>query len=252
MARAKKASASRSPSIDAAFWEDLGVDESASTREKLLMLTFSEISRRGILDVNARWVCDLLEVDPSAINYHFGAFDGLVAEVFVTAHTLWTASVDRGLSQSADSPEQRLRNVLDAQVERAKKYGSVIGLAHLPHVSEQVEIALMERHPKALSNAIEYVVSVGAILIHDLRSGAMTPIHFGPDNPPTEWAMEAIPQEFAAAARMQWAIVGPTMWMTGAGGGFSEISQAPEPFQAHRIWPGFVDRIVTAAKNDWL
>lgn len=249
MARAKKQSTSPAPTLNAAYWSQLGLADDAPTRDKLLWLALAEISRRGILDVNARWLCDLLEIDPSAINYHFGSYDGLIAEVFVQAHLIWEESIQVGLARAFSSPEQRLRNVLDAQVERAVRYGPVIGLAHLPHVSEQVAEALMARHPGALARSVSYAVGVATVLVDDLRTGANTPIGFTPETTPIGdlggYAVETV----QAAIYIQWAVVGPTMWMTGSGGGVGELEQLPEPLRAARIWPGFVDALIRTARG---
>ncbi|MEG0161317.1 MAG: hypothetical protein RR714_03315, partial [Aurantimicrobium sp.] len=120
----------------------------------------SEISRRGILDVNARSLCDLLGVDYSLVTYHFGSFDGLLAEVFVKAHDIWIDCIRQALSQEYSDPEERFRAVIKAQVQRAVTYGSVIGLAHLPHVSENVERILAEKFPERLADAVAYGVAV--------------------------------------------------------------------------------------------
>lgn len=244
MARAKKRSTSTAPTLNKLYWAQFGLDEDAPTRDKLLWLALAEISRRGILDVNARGLCELLEIDPSAINYHFGSFDGLIAEVFVQAHIIWEESIQYGLDQPFETPEQRVRNVLNSQVERASHFGSVIGLAHLPHVSEQVAEALAERYPGALARSVSYAVAVTTVLVDDLHTGASTDIDFTPGTMPVGDLDGYQPEIVRAAVHIQWAVVGPTMWMTGSGGGANELEQLPEPFRAASIWPGFVDRLI--------
>lgn len=249
MARAKKQSTSPAPILDADYWAQFGLGADAATRDKLLWLALAEISRRGILDVNARWLCDLLEIDPSAINYHFGSFDGLIAEVFVQAHLIWEESIQAGLARPFTSPEQRLRNVLNAQVERAVRFGPVIGLSHLPHVSEQVAEELNARHPGALARSVSYAVGVATVLVDDLRTGANTPIGFTPQTTPIGGLVGYAVETVQAAIHIQWSVVGPTMWMTGSGGGVGELEQLPEPFRAAPIWPGFVDALVRSARG---
>lgn len=250
MVRSKKVSTSETPTLDAEYWATFGLEENPSTRDKLLTLAFAEISRRGILDVNARWLCDLLELDPSAINYHFGSFDGLIAEVFVLAHRFWQESIAAGTAQPFSSPEDRLRNLLNAQIERAKRYGAVVGLAHLPHVSERVSAELASRHEGALAGVVTYAVTVTAVLIHDMRAEQISDIDLTPQNVPTQWILESMPEAVKSAAHVQWSVVGPTMWMTGAGGGVDEIAQMPKEFSAEVMWPGFIDQLVASVKNE--
>jgi hypothetical protein len=247
--RAKKESTSLSPVLNQEYWTQFGLVESSATREKLLYLAFSEISRRGILDVNARWLCDLLELDPSAVNYHFGSFDALVAEVFVLAHRLWEESIFTGVSQPASSPEERLRNLLNAQLERAVKFGSVIGLAHLPHVSERVTAELDTRHPGELARVITYAVAVTAVLIEDVNVGSISEINLSAEAIPTRFILESKPDPVRKAERVQWSIVGPTMWMTGAGAGANEIAQVPEEYRAEVILPDFVEFLISTVNT---
>lgn len=250
MARAKKASLTPTPVLDDGFWSRYGLSEDSSTRDKLLWLAFAEISRRGILDVNARWLTDSLGTDPSAINYHFGSFDGLIAEVFVAAHDLWVTTIRDALELPISDPVDRLRAVLDAQVHRSAIYGPVIGLAHLPHVSEQVEEILGRQYPGRLANVVRYAVGVIAVLLMDVHLGQVSAIDFTDRNLPVQETLDAIPHAVKAAASVQWAMVGPTMWMTGKPGGSDALNGIPPEFSAAVIWPEFRDRIIRAALAD--
>lgn len=249
MARSKKPSTSVAPTLDDEFWSQFGLDEHAGTHNRLLYLALAEISRRGVLDVNARWLTDSLQADPSAVNYHFGSFDGLIAEVFVLAHDLWVQAIRQGLDEPADTPEQRFRNVLNAQVARSRQYGAVIGVGHLPHVSEQVTDILNKEHPQRIASVVAFSVFVTAQLIRDLRRGTMTPITFGPDSLPMEQLSSPPSSELQAAVNVQWALVGPTLWMTGAGGGAREIEDTVESMRAEALWPGFVDWIIASVRE---
>ncbi|HLP23198.1 MAG TPA: hypothetical protein VK139_04045 [Microbacteriaceae bacterium] len=246
MARSKKPSTSEAPVLDAAFWSEFGLDEHAGTRDKLRFLAFAEISRRGILDVNARWLTDSLHADPSAINYHFGSFDGLIAEVFVTAHELWAEAIRKALAVPAETPEERLRNVLNAQIARSQRYGAVVGVAHLPHVSEQVTKILETEHPGKIAETVAYAVGVTAHLIRDLRRNVQSPITFAPEDTPVDWTVEHMPLEVHLASFVQWSVVGPVLWMTGQGGGVREIENLREDLTSRQLWGGYIDWLVAS------
>lgn len=248
MSRTKKNSATASAPLDAQFWALYGLDENSDNRGKLVALAMSEISRRGILDVNARSLCDLLGVDYSLVTYHFGSFDGLLAEVFVKAHDIWIDCIRQALSQEYSDPEERFRAVIKAQVQRAVTYGSVIGLAHLPHVSENVERILAEKFPERLADAVAYGVAVSAVLIRDFRTGNMSPFTLEISDLPVALLEGELKDIMPTAARLQWALVGPTLWMTGAAGGQGDITSKEKMVQISTLFDAYIDKLVISAK----
>jgi AcrR family transcriptional regulator len=250
MSRTKKNSATASVPLDAEFWALHGLAESSDNRDKLVALAMSEISRRGILDVNARSLCDLLGVDYSLVTYHFGSFDGLLAEVFIKAHDLWVGCIQQALSVEYSNPEERFRGVIKAQIQRAETYGSVIGLAHLPHVSENVERILAEKFPEHLALTVAYSISVSAILIRDLRTGSMSSVDVRLTDLPDALLEGELKEIFPAAARLQWALVGPTLWLTGAAGGHSDIDERDEQIHIAALVDAYLDRLIISSRNE--
>lgn len=248
MSRTKKDSSSESAPLDEKFWAIYGLTENSDTKDKLIAVAMSEISRRGILDVNARSVCDLLDVDYSLVTYHFGSFDGLLAEVFVKAHDIWIGCIRKALSQEYNGPEERFRTVIKAQIERAETYGSVVGLAHLPHVSENVARILSEKYPERLANTVAFAVAVSAVLIMDLRTGQMSP--FGLEISDLQVALleGELKDIMPTAARLQWALVGPTLWMTGAAGGQEDITSKEKMVQISTLVDAYIDKLIISAK----
>lgn len=250
MSRTKKSSASASVPLDAGFWARYGLTENSENRDKFVALAMSEISRRGILDVNARSLCDLLDVDYSLVTYHFGSFDGLLAEVFVKAHDIWIDCIQNALALEYLNPEERFRGVIKAQISRAETYGSVIGLAHLPHVSENVERILAEKFPEHLALTVAYSIAVSAILIRDLRAGLMSSVDVNLTDLPDALLVGELKDVMPAAARLQWALVGPTLWLTGAAGGHDDIDERDEQIQIADLVDAYIDKLIMSAKQD--
>ena len=249
MSRAKKSSPSEPAPLDETFWALYGLTNQSETRDKLVALAMSEISRRGILDVNARSLCDLLGVDYSLITYHFGTFDGLLAEVFVHVHDLWIASIQEALGHTYSSPEERMRAVLEAQINRAIKYGMVVGIAHLPQVSENVTRILDEKFPSRLAAAVGFSVAVMSMLVSDLKTGTMTDFQMDIVREPEDVLHSPFAAEVPVAMRIQWAMVGPTLWMTGAAGGNKEIAEVDDHLQVEQQVRVFIDRLIMSAKE---
>lgn len=250
MSRTKKNSATASAPLDAVFWALYGLDENSDNRDKLVALAMSEISRRGILDVNARSLCDLLGVDYSLVTYHFGSFDGLLAEVFVKAHDLWVGCLQIALSLEYSNPEERFRGVMKAQIQRAETYGAVIGLAHLPHVSENVERILAEKFPEHLALTVAYSIAVSAILIRDLRTGSMSSVDVKLTDLPDALLVGELKDVMPAAARLQWALVGPTLWLTGAAGGHDDIDERDEQIHIAALVDAYIDRLIISSRDE--
>lgn len=248
MGRTKKNSATSSVPLDEDFWALYGLTSNSDNRDKLVALAMSEISRRGILDVNARSLCDLLGVDYSLVTYHFGSFDGLLAEVFVKAHDIWIGCIQNALNKEYSNPEERFRAVIKAQVQRAETYGSVVGLAHLPHVSENVEQILAEKFPERLANTVAFAVAVSAVLIMDLRTGKMSPFSLEISDLPVALLEGELKDIMPTAARLQWALVGPTLWMTGAAGGQGDITSKEKMVQISTLLDAYIDKLVISAK----
>ena len=249
MSRAKKGSSSEPLPLDETFWANYGLTDQSDTRDKIVALAMSEISRRGILDVNARSLCDLLGVDYSLITYHFGSFDGLLAEVFVHVHDIWVASIKDALNESYSSPEERMRAVLQAQINRAIKYGMVVGVALLPQVSENVTRILNEKFPSRLAAAVGFSVAVMSMLVNDLRAGTMTDLPLDIVREPEDVLQSPFAGENPVAIRIQWAMIGPTLWMTGAGGGNKEIAEVDDQLQVNEQVRLFIDRLIMSAKE---
>jgi AcrR family transcriptional regulator len=193
-------------------------------------------------------LCDLLGVDYSLVTYHFGSFDGLLAEVFVKTHDIWIGCIRKALSQEYNNPEERFRAVIKAQIQRAVTYGSVIGLAHLPHVSENVERILAEKFPERLAYAVAFGVAVSAVLIKDLRTGNMSPFTLEISDLQNALLEGELKDLLPAASRLQWALVGPTLWMTGEGGGQADIFSKEKMIEISMLLDAFIDKLIISAK----
>lgn len=250
MSRTKKNSATASAPLNAEFWALYGLYENSDNRDKFVALAMSEISRRGILDVNARSLCNLLGVDYSLVTYHFGSFDGLLAEVFIKAHNIWIDCIQKALAGDYSNPEERFRAVIKAQIQRAETYGSVIGLAHLPHVSENVEKILEEKFPERLALTVAYSIAISAILIKDLRAGTMSPCDIELTDLPDALLVGELKEVMPAATRLQWALVGPTLWMTGSGGGHTDIAKRDDQIQISALVDAYIDKLIISAKQE--
>ena len=105
MASRKGDSSANAPVLDEKYWLRFGEDPDPDLRQKLIYTCIGEMSRRGILDVSARSLSELLGVSHPAINYHFGSFDGLIAEAYAHAYRDFTDTIIRSAGEPAKSLE---------------------------------------------------------------------------------------------------------------------------------------------------
>jgi AcrR family transcriptional regulator len=219
MAGKKRLSAGQPPKLDASFWAKYTSDVEPSPRDKLLFVTMSEISRRGILDVNAGAICELLEVKPPMVNYYFGSFDGLLAEAVAHNYENWVDWTTRAVSKKSKSPSERLKTFLDSEVERSRFYGSIIVFSAYPSLSESVTAALNEKFSKRMEAIFEFHLCVVAVILNDMKTNSNTPIEFNVESRPFKKFQVTRTKELLAAASILWSISGLSLWATGLHGG---------------------------------
>lgn len=214
MAGKKRLSAGQAPKLDASFWARYTSEPDPSPRDKLLFVTMSEISRRGILDVNAGAICELLNVKPPMVNYYFESFDSLLAEAAAQCYENWLEWTQRAISKKALTPSQRLRHFFNSEVERAVFYGPVIVFSAYPTLSEQVRTVLINKFKKRMEEIFEYHICVLASIFHDMKIGAVTPIEFDVQSRPFKSYQITRTKEMLAAGSAMWSISGLNLWAT--------------------------------------
>lgn len=118
----------------------------------------------------------------------------------------------------------------------------------MPHVSENVERILDEKFPKRLAQAVAYAIAVSAVLIKDLRTGHMSPFKLDLSELEVALLEGELKEVMPTAARLQWALVGPTLWMTGAGGGHADIAERDEQIQMAALVDSYIEKLIISAK----
>ena len=125
----------------------------------------------------------------------------------------------------------------------------VVGIAHLPQVSENVTRILEEKFPSRLAAAVGFSVAVMSMLVSDLKAGTMTDLQMDLVREPEDVLQSPFAAEVPVAMRIQWAMVGPTLWMTGAAGGNKEIAEVDDHLQVEQQVRVFIDRLIMSAKE---
>lgn len=251
MAGKKRVSGTSAPTLDAEFWRRFTADENPPIKAKLLYLTMAEISRRGILDVNAAEICGLLEVKPPMVNYYFGSFDGLLAAAVAQCYEDWLIWIAKAVTKPVKSPRARLRNVLEGEVERAQYYGGIIVFSAYPNMSEMVTAELDRSYRDRLEQVMKYVLAVLAVLIRDLKTGTCTPIDFTVDTIPATRMQATHLRELVAAASVMWSISGLSLWSTGQDPATRGIAKLAGQLVQDRAMKQHIDRILDSLAADF-
>ncbi len=241
----RKVSSGQLPVLNDKYWLRFSDDPDPSLRQKLIYLCVGEMSRRGILDVSARSLSELLGISHPTINYHFDSFDGLIAEAYAWAYRDWTTVLISAANEPAKTPRQRLRKVIDrTAIERSRRIGPMLALTHIPHPSQRIEQILEDRYPSLREDAIEFALCAQGIMIRDLRKKTITPIDFVPGKTPVAKLMLSIPQDLLAAASLQLSVNGLGLWATGGWDGSARLSGLPERLSEKIALEGHIERVL--------
>jgi AcrR family transcriptional regulator len=251
MAGKKKLSEVKPLLLNAAYWKHYTEDPEPGIREKLLFVTMGEISRRGILDVNAGAICEMLQVKPPIVNYYFGSFDGLLAEAVAKTYELWVPWTLKSISKKARTPSERLKNFLLGEIERSKYYGTVVIFSAYPTLSEHVTRELEEKFNVRMEAIFEYTLGVVATLLNDIKKGRISEITFSPEDYPTAKYKLTRTKELMASASLMWSISGLSLWATGQHGATRGISALAGDIAETATINSHVDRIVASMVSEF-
>jgi TetR/AcrR family transcriptional regulator, regulator of cefoperazone and chloramphenicol sensitivity len=88
------------------------------TRSRLLEMAGRVFAEKGYDRAMAREICKLAQVNPAAINYHFGGKDRLYAEVLSKAHRqVFILNDIEAIMATSDPPERKLELFLAGQIQ---------------------------------------------------------------------------------------------------------------------------------------
>lgn len=251
MAGKKRLSAGQPPNLDASFWARYTSEQDPSPRDKLLFVTMSEISRRGILDVNAGAICELLDVKPPMVNYYFGSFDGLLAEAVAHTYENWVGWTQRAISKKATNPSQRLRNFFESEIARSVHYGPVIVFSAYPTLSEQVRSILTSKFQKRMENIFEYQICVLASIFSDMKSGTVSTIEFSVEDRPFKTYQLTRTKEMIAAGSAMWSISGLSLWVTDSHAGTGSLLKTAGTIAKRTAMTSHVNRVISSFEAEF-
>ncbi|HBE76908.1 MAG TPA: TetR/AcrR family transcriptional regulator [Firmicutes bacterium] len=93
----------------------------STTKDKILEATLEIISSQGFQNVTIRKIATVAGVNIAAVNYHFGSKDNVVSAALEYL-MVQAKNIFKCLSNSHETPEQRLRNFVDKLAKNFSKY----------------------------------------------------------------------------------------------------------------------------------
>jgi AcrR family transcriptional regulator len=96
----------------------LALEERGGTRVKLLEAAGQLFAVHGFDGTTAKEICELAGVNPAAVNYHFGGFEGLYEAVLMDARDRVAGNEERlfGLLDAPIPPQEKLRVMITVVV----------------------------------------------------------------------------------------------------------------------------------------
>lgn len=137
-------------------WARYAQDSSVPVRERLVVIAAIEIAERGIVDFNAKAVCEIGDVQFSIINYYFGGRDGLLAEAAHWAHEQWVRNVKLHLSTTPIDAAQQLRRMLDGELAWNRRWHSLSTFGAYPDASPSVRSRFADTYTARAQQIIEF------------------------------------------------------------------------------------------------
>lgn len=249
MSRTQKVSKTPPPVLNRDYWLRFGGNPEPSMRDRLIFATVGEIGRRGPLDTNARWVCDLVGVKYPMVNYYFGSWDGLLAEAIWYAYDQWYNVQIASVMKPAKNARDRLRRLIEDEIARSQRLGGIIPLSAYPVLSESVGELLRNDPLQKVEKMTEWTLGVLAILIRDLRTGGRTEIDFTPYDVNRASFMLSMPKELVAAASALWSISGMTMWVSSSATMGRSLRDLPAKLSEHAAIKSHVERLIDSLER---
>lgn len=207
-------SAAPLPTDTFAEWHTYALNEHVPVRERLVIIAAIEIAERGVIDFNAKAVCEIGGVQFSIINYYFGGRDGLLAEAAHWAHEQWVRNVKLHLSTTPIDAAQQLRRMLDGELAWNRRWHSLSTFGAYPDASPSVRSRFADTYTARAQQIIEFHLAVLTQIIIDGRAKRKTFVDFDIDTAPKKRLALHAPALLAAIS-LEWSLHGLCVWVAG-------------------------------------
>lgn len=195
-------------------WATYAQNSSVPVRERLVIIAALEIAQRGLVDFNAKAVCETGGVQFSIINYYFGGRDGLLAEAAHWAHEQWARNVTLHLSPTPIDATKQLRMMCEGELLWNERWRSLSTFGAYPDASPSVRSRFADSYTARAQQIIEFHLAVLTQIIIDGRAKRKTLVDFDIDTAPKKRLALHAPALLAAIS-LEWSLHGLCVWVAG-------------------------------------
>ena len=156
------------------YWLTWGDEPQPHMRQKIIYLTFDEVSRIGPGAFGVSNVCDRLGITYPMVNHYFGGRDQLLAEGAYQAYIRYVTSLWEAVDAAPREPVARLEAWMRAQISWTRKWSGWGALLNYPVASLQVSEIMDRNFRDEMQRYFEWNLAGLAVLVNDVLNGSVT------------------------------------------------------------------------------
>lgn len=156
------------------YWLTWGDEPQPHMRQKIIYLTFDEVSRIGPGAFGVSNVCDRLGITYPMVNHYFGGRDQLLAEGAYLAYIRYVTSLWEAVDAAPRKPIARLEAWMRAQINWTRQWSGWGALLNYPVASLQVSEIMDRNFRDEMQKYFEWNLAGLAVLVNDVLNDSVT------------------------------------------------------------------------------
>jgi AcrR family transcriptional regulator len=156
------------------YWLTWGDEPQPHMRQKIIYLTFEEVSKIGPGAFGVSNVCDRLGITYPMVNHYFGGRDQLLAEGAYHAYIRYVTSLWEAVDAAPRNPVARLEAWMRAQISWTRQWSGWGALLNYPVASLMVTEILDRNFRDDMQRYFEWNLAGLAVLVNDVLTGTVT------------------------------------------------------------------------------
>jgi AcrR family transcriptional regulator len=156
------------------YWLTWGDEPQPHMRQKIIYLTFDEVSKIGPGAFGVSNVCDRLGITYPMVNHYFGGRDQLLAEAAYQAYIRYVTSLWAAVDAAPRNPVSRLEAWMRAQISWTRTWSGWGALLNYPVASLQVTEIMDRNFRDEMQRYFEWNLAGLAVLVNDVLNDSVT------------------------------------------------------------------------------
>lgn len=156
------------------YWLSWGDEAQPHMRQKIIYVTFEEVSKTGPGAFGVSNVCDRLGITYPMVNHYFGGRDQLLAEGAYQAYIRYVTSLWEAVDSAPRNPVARLAAWMRAQISWTRHWSGWGALLNYPVASLTVTEILDRNFREEMQRYFEWNLAGLAVLVNDVLTDTVT------------------------------------------------------------------------------